>query len=306
MGTPDFAVAPLSALFEAGEEIVGVFTKVDALSGRGMKPRFSPVKEYALEKGLPVYQPETFKDGACRELLETLAPDTIVVAAYGKILPPYVIDYPKYGCINIHGSLLPKYRGAAPIQRAVLGGDAETGLTVMKMDYGMDTGAILMTVKTAIGENETAGELFDRLAEMSRPLIVEAVQKLADGKLVPVPQDEDGATYAQKITAEEEEIDWTLPAAKVHDRIRGLSPFPGARTDLSGKRLKVYASKVVDFIAPESAVCGEVVVCKKGDLFVKCGTGCVALTSVKPEGGKLLTAQDLINGRKVAPGDILK
>ncbi len=304
MGTPDFAVSSLSALCEAGFNVVGVFTKPDTLSGRGMKVKVSDVKKYALEKGLPVYQPTTFKDNACLDLLRELSPDMIVVAAYGKILPPYVIDYPKYGCINIHGSLLPKYRGAAPIQRAVLNGDGKAGLTIMKMDYGMDTGDILKTAEVKVSDTDDTGNLFDRLAVLSKELIVDAVKEIYEGKLTPVKQNESEATYADKITAEEEIIDFTKSCREVHNRIRGLSPFPGARTFLGGKLFKIYASSYTDYAAPEDASCGEVVVCAKGRLFVKCADGCLALQSLKPEGSKLLTAADVINGRKVALGDV--
>lgn len=306
MGTPDFATSALSALYDAGMNIVGVFTKPDVAAGRGMKPKFSDVKKYAVEKGLPVYQPETFKDNACLGLLEELRPDMIIVAAYGKLLPPYVIDYPKYGCINIHGSILPKYRGAAPIQRAVLNGDAETGVTIMKMNYGMDTGDILKTEKVAISEVDNTGDIFDRLALASRQLIVDAVSEIAEGKLVPVPQKEEEATYAAKILPEDEIIDWNCSARQIHNKIRGLSPFPGAKTTLGGKLVKVYASTVVDFEAPENAVPGEVVECKKANLYVKCSDGVIALHTLKPEGAKMLTSTDMINGRKVALGDIFK
>ncbi len=306
MGTPDFATSALSALYDAGMNIVGVFTKPDAMSGRGMKAQFSDVKKYALEKGLPVYQPETFKDNACLELLKELNPDMIIVAAYGKILPPYVIDYPKYGCINIHGSILPKYRGAAPIQRAVLNGDSETGVTLMKMNYGMDTGDILKIAKVKISEVDSTGDIFDRLALLSQDLIVEAVPEIVQGKLTPVPQNEAEATYAEKITAQDEVINWDMSNIEIHNKIRGLSPFPGAKTTLSGGLVKIYASSVVSFEAPETAKVGEVVECRKSSLIVKCAKGCLALWSLKPEGSKLLSSTDMINGRKVNLGDIFK
>lgn len=304
MGTPDFATSALSALYDAGMNIVGVFTKPDVAAGRGMKARYSDVKKYALEKGLAVFQPETFKDNACLSLLEELRPDMIIVAAYGKLLPPYVIDFPKYGCINIHGSILPKYRGAAPIQRAVLNGDSETGVTIMKMNYGMDTGDILKTATVEIREIDNTGDIFDRLAEISKPLIVKAVEEIVDGTLTPVPQNESEATHADKIRPEDEVIDWTKPCREVHNRIRGLSPFPGAKTTLGTSLVKIYASSVVDFKALDGAKCGEVVECRKSSLFVKCGDGCIALHTLKPEGAKLLTSTDMINGRKVKLGDI--
>jgi len=304
MGTPDFATRALEGLYEAQMNIVGVFTKPDAQKGRGMKPSFSDVKKYALEKGLPVYQPETFKDNACLPLLKELDPDIIVVAAYGKILPPYVIDYPKYGCINIHGSILPKYRGAAPIQRAVMNGDKETGITIQRMNYGVDTGDILRIEKIQISSIDCTGDVFDRLALLGKETIAQTVTDIADGKITPVPQNEAEATHAAKILPEDEIINWKESAEKVHNRIRGLAPFPGAKTTLSGKLVKIYASTVSDFKVPEDAVCGEVVECRKNSLIVKCGDGCIALHSLKPEGSKLLTSTDMINGRKISLGDV--
>lgn len=305
MGTPDFATRALEGLYEAGMNIVGVFTKPDAVKGRGMKPSFSDVKKYALEKELPVYQPETFKDDACLELLRELNPEIIVVAAYGKILPPYVIDFPKYGCINLHGSILPKYRGAAPIQRAVMNGDEETGITIQRMNYGVDTGDILRIEKVAISSLDCTGDIFDKLALMGKNIIAQTVTDIADGKITPVPQNEDEATHAAKILPEDEVINWNKTVLEVHNTIRGLAPFPGAKTTLAGKLLKVYASSFTDFKAPETAVCGEVVECRKNNLFVKCADGCIALQTLKPEGSKLLTSTDMINGRKIALGDIL-
>ncbi len=304
MGTPDFATSALSALKNAGFNIVGVFTKPDVAAGRGMKAKFSDVKKYALENGLKVYQPETFKNNACLEILDALKPDMIIVAAYGKLLPPYVIDYPKYGCINLHGSLLPKYRGAAPIQRAVINGDEETGITIMKMNYGMDTGDILKTAKVKISEVDNTGDIFIKLAEVGKTLIVEAVNEIVDGKLIPIPQNEEDATHADKIRPEDEIIDFSQSVKEVHNRIRGLAPFPGAKTNLNGKLIKIYASSLVDFNAPKNAKIGEVVECAKTRLYVKCADGCIALQTLKPEGSKLLTSGDMINGRKVLQGDI--
>ncbi len=306
MGTPDFATRALEGLYEAKMNIVGVFTKPDTQKGRGMKPSFSDVKKYALEKELPVYQPETFKDDACLDLLKELNPDIIVVAAYGKILPPYVIDYPKYGCINIHGSILPKYRGAAPIQRAVMNGDEETGITIQKMNYGVDTGDILRIEKVKISQLDCTGDIFDKLALLGKNIIAETVTDIADGKITPVPQEHDKATHAAKILPEDEVISWSESTEKVHNRIRGLAPFPGAKTTLAGKLVKVYASSFTDFNAPENSKCGEVVECRKSSLFVKCGDGCIALQTLKPEGSKLLTCTDMINGRKVNLGDIFE
>ena len=306
MGTPDFAKVCLSAIVEEGFDVVGVVTQPDKPKGRSYKLTPPPVKVYAEECGLPVYQPETLRNEAFKEELEALSPDIIIVAAYGKILPPYVIDYPKYGCINIHGSILPKYRGAAPIQRAVMNGDEETGITIQKMNYGVDTGDILRVEKVSISQLDCTGDIFDKLALLGKNIIADTVTDISEGKITPVPQDDSLATHAAKILPEDEVINWNETVQQVHNRIRGLAPFPGAKTTLSGKLVKIYASSFTDFKAPEDAVCGQIVECRKSSLFVKCSDGCIALQTMKPEGSKLLTAADMINGRKVSLGDIFQ
>ena len=307
MGTPDFAEAALRALYEAGENIVGVISQPDKPSGRGMKPRFSDVKRYALEVGLPVYQPEKLKNGELMPLLDELRPDVCVVAAYGRILPDYVLEYPRYGCINIHGSLLPKYRGAAPIQRAVIDGETVTGITVMQMDSGLDTGDILLARSVGIPENATTGEMYDSLAALGGRLIVEVMDMLRCGTLCPVKQDDSLATYAAKITSEDEFVDWSKSAAEVHNLIRGLFPFPTAKTLYDGKIMKLCSAHICQD-APEGAggVPGEIVLAAKGKIIVKCGEGYIYLDSLKPEGSREMSALDMINGRKIAAGSVFR
>lgn len=304
MGTPDFATGALKALVNAGENIIGVITQPDKASGRGMKMQFSDVKKYSLEAGLDIYQPTILKNEAIKPLLEELNPDVIIVAAYGKILPDYVLNYPKYGCINIHGSILPKYRGAAPIQRAVINGDKTTGVTIMQMDSGLDTGDIILYREVEIGENTTTGEMYDTLSEIGGELIVETMEKIRSGSLVKTKQNDALSTYASKITTEDEIVDWSKSAISIHNTIRGLFPFPVAKTTLNGKIIKLCSSRLCpEELECSNALCGEIVKASKGSVIVKCGEGLLYLDSMKPEGSKQLTASDMINGRKIALGD---
>ncbi|MBQ8121138.1 MAG: methionyl-tRNA formyltransferase, partial [Ruminococcus sp.] len=246
MGTPDFAVPTLKKLYECGHEVAAVFTQPDKPKGRGYKLTPPPVKVIALEHSSPVYQPESLKkQPEMWDILKDIAPDCIVVAAYGKILPKQVLDIPKFHCVNVHGSLLPKYRGAAPIQWSVLNGDEETGITTMLMGEGLDTGDILMQRSTHIGENETAAELFDRLADIGADLLIETLGKLEKGELTPVKQDESLATYASMLTKDMCMIDFNKPVKEVHKKICGLSDWPCAVTTLDGKRLKVFRSEII-------------------------------------------------------------
>ena len=226
MGTPDFAEMCLRTLVENGQKVVGVISQPDKQKGRGMKVQYCDVKRYALENNLEVYQPETLKDGAILPLLEELNPDIIVVVAYGKILPEYVLKFPKYGCINVHGSLLPEYRGASPIQRAVIDGKKITGVTTMYMDKGLDTGDMLLKREYEIGENTNTGEAFDDLAKIGAELLLETLDGLEKGSITPIPQNENSATYAEKIFKDECAVDFDEKAQTVHNKIRGLYPFP--------------------------------------------------------------------------------
>ena len=304
MGTPDFAEMSLRALVENGQNVVGVITQPDKQKGRGMKVQVSDVKRYALEKELDVYQPETLKDEAIKELLEQLNPDIIVVVAYGKILPEYVLRFPKYGCINVHGSLLPEYRGASPIQRAVIDGKRVTGVTTMYMDKGLDTGDMLLTREYEIGENTNTGEAFDDLAKIGAELLLETLEGLEKGTIVPTPQDGTNATYAEKILKEECAVCFDDMSQTVHNKIRGLYPFPGALCYHDGKVLKLCESRLFKENTPDGSP-GEVIGLSKDGILVKCREGAVLLTKVKPEGKGVMNAIDLINGRKINMGDVL-
>ena len=301
MGTPDFATASLDALLSAGKQVCAVVTQPDRQRGRGMKVTFSDVKKYALEKNLPVLQPETLRGGAFLPVLEQYKPDLIAVVDYGKILPEYILNYPRYGCVNVHGSLLPKYRGAAPIQRAVLDGETISGVTTMRLDKGMDTGDMYFSESVEIGENMTTGELFDKLAEIGGKLLVKTVDALENGTAVPVPQDHANATHAEKITDEECLVDFSLDARTVHNRIRGLSPFPGAFSYLDGKTVKLYDSRVNETESTGTPF-GTVTEVSRDGVVISCGRGSVRLMHFKPEGKGMLSAADMVNGRKIAAG----
>lgn len=303
-GTPDFAREALCELHTRGENIVGVVATPDKQKGRGMKLVPCDVKAYALENSLPVYTPESLKDGAISQLLQTLRPDVIVVAAYGKILPEYVLDFPKYGCVNIHGSILPKYRGAAPIQRAVLDGEEYTGVTTMLMDRTLDTGDILLCEKVKIGENETSGELFDRLAKLGAKLLVRTLDGLEKGEIVPQKQSEIGVSYAEKITKQEARLDFSKDAFSVHKRICGLSPFPAAYCYLRGVSTKLYESFVIE--KEGEYIAGRIYEINKEYAVVGCARGKIGIRKFKPEGSGAVCAKDMQNGRKMDVGDILE
>ena len=305
MGTPDFAVPSLEALIEAGEEIVGVVTQPDKPKGRSYVLTPSPVKVFALDKGIEVYQPKTLRDEAFASLLDTLAPDMIVVVAFGKILPRNVLDYPKYGCINVHGSLLPAYRGAAPMQRAIINGEKVTGITTMYMADGIDTGDMLLRAEFPIGENDNFETVHDGLAALGAKTLIETVAALKNGTAVRKKQDDSLATYAAKIEKEDCVLDFSKNAAALHDQIRGLSPMPLAFTHTpDGKLLKVTASRVVSHDEAHEEY-GKVL-SLDGEILVACAKGTLALVGVLPEGKGKMSAADFIRGRKIAVGDILK
>lgn len=298
MGTPDFAVPSLRALLDRGDQILAVFTQPDRPKGRGHRLQAPPVKELALESGLQVYQPTTLRDGQIQELIRDLAPEAVVVAAYGKLLPKEVLDIPPLGCVNVHASLLPKYRGAAPIQWAVIRGEKVTGVTTMRMAEGMDTGDILLRERTPIGPEETAGELFDRLKVLGASLLGETLDRLEAGELVPIPQREEEATRAPMLTKELSVLDWTRPAQELHDLIRGLDPWPRAEARLDGRRLKLLASRV------EPAVAGDPgqALCRDGELLAACGQGALRLTEVLGENGKRMSGREYLLGHPLGEG----
>ncbi|MBQ2998898.1 MAG: methionyl-tRNA formyltransferase [Clostridia bacterium] len=305
MGTPDFAVFSLKALYEAKQEIVAVVTQPDKPKGRGYQMMPPPVKVAAEELSLPVYQPNTLKDEAFSALLEELAPELIVVVAYGKILPKSVLDFPKHGCINVHGSLLPEYRGAAPMQRAILDGKTVTGITTMMMDVGLDTGDMLLREELPMEENDNFETIHDKLGALGADLIVKTVAAEEVGTLTRIPQNDEGATYAQKITKEDCLLDFSRDARTVHNQIRGLSPIPLSFTHTpDGKLLKVTSAKLSDE-TEEHKTSGEVLSLDSG-ITVACGRGSVTLLGVLPEGKSRMSAADFIRGRKLSVGDILK
>ncbi|WP_418853128.1 methionyl-tRNA formyltransferase [Phascolarctobacterium succinatutens] len=305
MGTPDFAVGSLQALCESGKhEILAVVTQPDRPKGRGNKLLQTPVKEYALEQGLTVYQPQKVKNPEFVELLHELQPELIVVAAFGQFLSKEILELPKYGCINVHASLLPKYRGAAPIQYAIIKGEKESGVTIMQMDIGMDTGAMLDKVVVPIAENTTMGELHDALREQGATLLLQVIDKIAAGTAVAEPQDNEQATYATLLDRSMEHIDWSKTAQEVHNLIRGFNPAPSTFTKLpNGKSLKIWGSKMTG--KSSAAAAGTVIETGKHSFFVACGEGVLEITEVQPESKKRMPAQVFLNGRGVQEGDLL-
>lgn len=295
-GTPAFAVDALSALAQAGHEIAAVLTRPDRARGRGMKVGFSAVKEAALALNLPVYQPETLKTPAVQAALRSCGADVMVVAAYGLLLPPAVLEIPRYGCLNIHASLLPRWRGAAPIQRAIEAGDSETGVCIIQMDAGLDTGAVLRRDVLPIGEDDTAAEIHDRLAALGAQAIVAVLQQLPQS--VPQKQPEAGITYARKIGKEDAHIDWTQNAAAVVRRIHAYNPVPGAWTLLAGETFKCWRASAV--AQTFQAAAGTVVSADKNGILVAAGQGAVLLREVQSAGGKRLAAGDFVRGRDIS------
>ena len=302
MGTPEFSVPCLARLLADGHDVAGVFTQPDKPKGRGKQLAAPPVKTFALEHGVPVFQPRTMRDGEAVRILAQLQPELIVVTAFGKILPAEVLDFPKYGCINIHASLLPRYRGAAPIQWAVLNGETVTGVTSMQMDVGLDTGDMLLRRETPIGENMTAGELHDVLSELGADVLSDTLTALQNGTLRPEKQDDALSNYAPMLTKELSALDFAQSAQKVHDRIRGLSPWPTATLRTEGKTLKVHRSVLCDDAGGQP---GEVI--ESGKRFVvSCGDGrCVELLTVQAEGKKAMAAADYLRGNPLAAGTVL-
>ena len=304
MGTPDFAVPTLNALYDSGYDVAAVFTQPDKPKGRGMKLAPSPVKAVAEEHNTLVYQPGSFRGdgGENAAILREIAPDCIVVAAYGKILPPEILSIAPLGCVNVHGSLLPKYRGAAPIQRAVLDGEKITGITTMLMGEGLDTGDILLQEQTQIGENETSAQLFERLAVMGAALLIKTLAALESSSVTPRKQDDSQATYAHMITKDMSPIDFTQSAQKIHRQICGLSDYPCASAILNGKRLKIYSSEIVS-TQPTGRPVGSIVNAK--DFSVACGSGVIRFTQVQAEGSKKMSAQDYLRGKPLCGSEIL-
>ena len=292
MGTPDIAATCLKKIIADGFEIVGVYTQPDRPKGRGMKMVFSPVKEVAIGNNIPVFQPENFRADETVEELRALKPDICAVVAYGRILPQKVLDVPTYGCINIHASILPQYRGSAPYQWAVLDGLKETGVTAQRMALEMDAGDIIDVAKTPIGENETAGEVLDKLAVLGADLLSNTLKKVEMGTVTATPQDPAGISFAPMLDKSMCPIDWSKTAQQVHNHVRGLHPWPVATMELQGKKFKVHATRIVE----GSGKPGEILGLTKTGLRIACGEGAVEVISLQAEGGKRMAAPDYFRG----------
>ena len=296
MGTPDFAVPCLQRLLEDGHEVTAVFTQPDKPAGRHAVLTPPPVKQLALSHGIPVYQPTKMRDGTVAALLRELAPDCLVVVAYGRILPQEILDVPPRGCVNIHGSLLPRYRGAAPIQWSVIRGETVTGVTSMFMDAGMDTGDIIDTLTTPIGENETAGELFERLAPLGARLLSTTLAAIADGTVTRLPQNDAEATMAPMLEKAMGRLDLTRPARELHNQVRGMNPWPGAFCTAGGKTLKIHETRLAAGSgAPGTLLCADPVT-------VACGEGALQLVTVQPEGKPRMAAEAWLRGARLPQG----
>ncbi len=304
MGTPNFAVRSLEALLCAGCDVVAAICQPDKPKGRGHKLAAPPVKVFALEHNIAVYQPDSLKSNSFMALLGALAPDLIAVAAYGKLLPPAVLDFPKYGCINVHASLLPKYRGAAPIQRCIMDGETVTGVTIMCMAQGLDTGDMLLKEALRIGGDETASQLHDRLARLGAELLVKAVAGIKSGSLTPEKQDDSLACYAPMIDKSTARIDWTKPAGRIKMLIRAMNSWPLAYTYYDGRLMKIAKAEA---IATEMhAPAGQVTAYKKGEgLLVTCGEGALLIQQVQFEGKRLMSIDEYMQGHEIAAGSVL-
>ena len=302
-GTPDFAAHHLQALINSRHQLVAVYSQPDRPAGRGKKLKPSPVKQLAEASGLPVLQPVNFKTDESVAELASLHADVMVVVAYGLILPQVVLDTPRLGCINVHASLLPRWRGAAPIQRAVEAGDAHSGVAVMQMEAGLDTGPVITQAEVALGADETGGSLHDKLQELGAPALISALDQLAAGTAKPRPQDHSSANYAHKIDKTDLRIDWRLSAVEIERRIRAFNPFPVCFSELNDERIKILTAEPIDE-DNRGAVAGEIVGASKSGIIVACGSGQLVLTQLQLPGKKSLPVADVLNGHsaKFAPG----
>lgn len=301
MGTPDFSVGTLEALIEAGHEITLVVSQPDKPKGRGHELQPTPVKEVALRHDLQIFQPVKIREEAAVQRIRETEADAIIVVAFGQIIPKAILEMKKYGCINVHASLLPKYRGAAPIQWAVIDGEKESGVTIMQMDEGLDTGDMLQKGMLTLDEKETGGSLFDKLSALGASLCVETLEKLEHGEIVPEKQGETTTDYAKMLTKDMGQLDFTRPAVELERLIRGLNPWPSAYTQLDGKVLKVWAADVCEGKQDASA-CGEIVNVTKDAVYVACGEGLLKITELQLQGKKRMDAAAFLRGYRVEPG----
>lgn len=303
MGTPEFAVPCLQKLIDCGHEVTGVFTQPDKPQGRKMVLTPPPVKVLALENGIKVYQPIKMRDGTALEMLKEANPELVIVVAYGKILPKEILEYPEFGCINIHASLLPLLRGAAPIQWSVINGFEKTGVTSMQMDEGLDTGDMLIKSELEIGENETAGEVHDKLSQIGAEVLEKTIDALLKGELAPEKQNHEAFTYAPMLSKELSPIDWSCSAQEIHNKIRGLCPWPSANASLGGKKIKIHKS----ILAPEKGTKAGEIVCADKRLVVACGDlNCIEILELQAEGKKSMNAADYLRGNAVAVGTVME
>ncbi|WP_323750008.1 methionyl-tRNA formyltransferase [Marinobacter sp.] len=295
-GTPDFAAIALKAILAAGHTVVGVYSQPDRPAGRGRKLMPSPVKQVALDADIPVFQPQSLKPEEAQQELAGLKPDVMIVAAYGLILPKAVLEIPSHGCLNIHASLLPRWRGAAPIQRAIAAGDAETGITIMQMDVGLDTGDMLLKTATPINPDDTGGSLHDRLADMGGEAIVDTLAKLRQDALTGEAQNDDAACYAHKLSKQEGHIDWSRSATDIERLIRAFNPWPGTFTDLGDQRIRLHQAQALEQGSDKAP--GTVLHREREGIDIACGTGSLRITKVQLPGTRALSVSDLINGGK--------
>jgi methionyl-tRNA formyltransferase len=302
-GTPDFAARHLQALIQSEHQIVGVYSQPDRPAGRGKKLKASEVKELALEHNLPVFQPQSLKNDEALAELTSLNADIMIVVAYGLILPKAILEAPRLGCLNVHGSILPRWRGAAPIQRAIWAGDEQTGVTIMQMDEGLDTGDMLHISRCPISTTETSASLYTKLAELGPDALIETINKLANGEITPEPQNDELANYAKKLSKEEANIDWSMSALQIERNIRSFNPWPVCFTQMGGQTVKIYQAQVV----LQSGDPGQILSSDKNGVVVACGEHALCITQLQPQGKKPMAINDFLNGRSdwVTPGTIL-
>ena len=302
-GTPDFAARHLQALINSEHEIVGVYSQPDRPAGRGKKLKASEVKELALEHNLPVFQPQSLKNDEALAELTSLNADIMIVVAYGLILPKAILEAPRLGCLNVHGSILPRWRGAAPIQRAIWAGDKQTGVTIMQMDEGLDTGDMLHISRCPISTTETSASLYTKLAELGPDALIETINKLANGEITPEPQNDELANYAKKLSKEEADIDWSMSALQIERNIRSFNPWPMCFTQMGGQTVKIHQAQVM----LQSGDPGQILSSDKNGVVVACGEHALCITQLQPQGKKPMAINDFLNGRSdwVTPGTIL-